>query len=121
MLAEDLRSAGRARRAVRATLDDWGLAGLADAAVLVVSELVTNAVVHARSGPVLVLTARAGVLRIAVRDDAGGSAPRALAVDDDAVARPGARPRRGGQPPSGGWSSTPTAARASGASWSSRA
>ena len=40
-------SVGRARGFVAAHLDVWGLSQLADSALLVVSELVTNAVVHA--------------------------------------------------------------------------
>ena len=41
------RSVGRARRLLVRSLDAWGLAHLADAAQLVVSELVTNSVRHA--------------------------------------------------------------------------
>ncbi len=40
-----------ARTAVRRVLDDWGLNGAADMAVLLVSELVTNSLRHA-SGPI---------------------------------------------------------------------
>ncbi|MER0482429.1 ATP-binding protein [Streptomyces sp. Edi2] len=40
-----------ARMAVRQVLDDWGLNGAADMAVLLVSELVTNSLRHA-SGPI---------------------------------------------------------------------
>ena len=83
-LPDDLHSAARARALVRTTLTAWGLDVLHDAASLVVSELVTNAVVHARSGPLLVLSVRGDVLRISVRDDDGGTPPRPLAVDDDA-------------------------------------
>lgn len=43
------RSVPRARRELLDTLEAWGLPGLADAAGLVVSELVTNAVTHAGS------------------------------------------------------------------------
>ncbi|MFD7626720.1 ATP-binding protein [Streptomyces sp. NPDC059851] len=50
-LVRDLTSAGRARRVVTGRLRDWGLGGLADTAELLVSELVTNALRHAR-GPV---------------------------------------------------------------------
>lgn len=42
------RSAGRARRLLVRQLDAWELSALADVAELVVSELVTNAVRHAR-------------------------------------------------------------------------
>ncbi|GAA1499825.1 hypothetical protein GCM10009802_54320 [Streptomyces synnematoformans] len=40
-----------ARAQVRKALAVWGLAGIEESAVLVVSELVTNAVVHARVSP----------------------------------------------------------------------
>lgn len=41
------RSAGRARRLLLRSLEDWGLLRLADSAALVVSELVANSVRHA--------------------------------------------------------------------------
>jgi anti-sigma regulatory factor (Ser/Thr protein kinase) len=70
-------SASAARRAVRRTLAYWGLSEVTDDAVLLVSELVANAVCHARhdldgqgGGPGLVvsLTCAGSVLRIEVRD-----------------------------------------------------
>lgn len=42
------RSVGRARHELADTLDTWGLAKLTDAAVVVLSELMTNALVHSR-------------------------------------------------------------------------
>ncbi|GAA3395377.1 ATP-binding protein [Streptomyces roseoviridis] len=42
------RSVPLARRALREALDDWGLRDLQDAASLVLSELLTNAVRHGR-------------------------------------------------------------------------
>jgi DcmR-like sensory protein len=51
-----------------ATVREWGLADVADAAALVVTELAANAVVHAGSGFTVTLSARGDVLRIAVRD-----------------------------------------------------
>ena len=44
-------SAGRARRAVHALLAAWGLDHLADEVDVVVSELVTNALLHSGEGP----------------------------------------------------------------------
>jgi anti-sigma regulatory factor (Ser/Thr protein kinase) len=44
-----------------------------DDAVLVVSELVTNALVHARSGATVTLRARAGRVRVEVTDHGAGS------------------------------------------------
>ncbi|GGW37621.1 hypothetical protein GCM10010503_12050 [Streptomyces lucensis JCM 4490] len=49
-LGRELTSVRRARRLVTAQLDDWAVADLADAAELLVSELVTNALRHTR-GP----------------------------------------------------------------------
>ncbi|MEC3996573.1 ATP-binding protein [Actinacidiphila sp. DG2A-62] len=42
-------SVGRARRALRTVMSDWALRELADEAELVLSELMTNAVQHARN------------------------------------------------------------------------
>lgn len=67
-------SAGTARRVTRAALDDWGVDGdTVDQAVLVVSELVTNAVEHALP-PVALHLERPedGTLHIEVED--GGPA-----------------------------------------------
>jgi serine phosphatase RsbU (regulator of sigma subunit)/anti-sigma regulatory factor (Ser/Thr protein kinase) len=61
--------AGRARRAVRAQLSDWGLASLAATAELLVSEIVTNAVRHARRGPVTLRLVRGEHLLCEVDDD----------------------------------------------------
>ena len=49
LLPADPASVGAARRHVQAALCDWGLGGLADTAALLVSELVSNALLHARS------------------------------------------------------------------------
>ena len=77
------RAAGQARQATRDALAAWRVAHLEDTAVLIVSELVTNAVRHARTGP-LVLALRlegAGAwLRIEVHD-ADARVPRQRAPD----------------------------------------
>ena len=85
VLPSSAAAASHARRRLTGHLRACGVVDTAveDAAV-VVSELVTNAVVHARSGPLLVLSVRGDVLRIVVRDDDGGTPPQPLAVDDDA-------------------------------------
>jgi anti-sigma regulatory factor (Ser/Thr protein kinase) len=58
-----------ARRWVRHTLDRWGLDDRADDAILIVSELSTNALTHADCSTVLLLLMfAAGTLRIEVRD-----------------------------------------------------
>lgn len=72
-------SARAGRRAVTEVLTSWGLPPYAvDDAVLVVSELVTNAVLHAREQEFLALeiTYRPGCVRVSLAD---GSAVRPLA------------------------------------------
>ena len=64
----DVASAGQARAFVRSTLEAWQADQFVDRAVLAVSELVTNAVLHARSGPQVVVRLSAGRLRIEVHD-----------------------------------------------------
>jgi hypothetical protein len=57
-----------ARHFAVATLREWGVADVADDAALVVTELAANAIVHAKSGFTIILSARGSSLRIAVRD-----------------------------------------------------
>ncbi|WP_082119698.1 SpoIIE family protein phosphatase [Saccharothrix sp. ST-888] len=65
---------GRARRFTRATLDAWGLSALTDFAELMVSELVTNALLHAEA-PRRLRLFRDRTLTVEVADS-GGSPPR---------------------------------------------
>jgi anti-sigma regulatory factor (Ser/Thr protein kinase) len=66
------RSVGRARRFCSATLEGWGVASeVVDTCVLLVSELATNAVLHART-PFTVTIDPRPVLRIEVHDDDPG-------------------------------------------------
>ncbi|MFZ3560880.1 SpoIIE family protein phosphatase [Streptomyces sp. BH055] len=58
----------RARALVSEQLGRWGLLGIADAAELIVSELVSNAVRHARGGPVQLRLVRSGTLLCEVED-----------------------------------------------------
>lgn len=82
-LPGETSSVPAARRFVRDTLRAWGREALVDAACLVVSELATNAVLHARTGLVVRLSTRdAHSLRVEVVDSAAGS-PR---VRDQATA-----------------------------------
>jgi anti-sigma regulatory factor (Ser/Thr protein kinase) len=76
-----------ARRLTRARLTDWAIAGDAlDDVTLVVSELVTNAVLHA-TGDRIVCELRDGTerLRITVRDsgDSGSRSARAHGPEDE--------------------------------------
>lgn len=65
-----------ARRQVTATLEAWGLDALVDTTVLLVSEVVTNAVLHARTDLTLTLSREGDGVRIEVAD--GSSLPPAL-------------------------------------------
>ena len=58
-----------ARDAVRSACEEWTLPGVVDDALLVVSELVENAVRYAGSEPLLRVELHAGGLSLAVRDD----------------------------------------------------
>jgi serine/threonine-protein kinase RsbW len=65
------RSPGLARRVARDALTTWQLTHLTDTVVLLISELVTNAVLHARtggSGLALLLEYHGACLRIEVHD-----------------------------------------------------
>jgi len=61
-------SVGDARHFVRATLADWGLDDIAELAVLAVSELVTNALVHAGTPSRVELDLSRTWVRLSVRD-----------------------------------------------------
>jgi anti-sigma regulatory factor (Ser/Thr protein kinase) len=63
------RAAGEARRFLAAQCGRWGLEALCDDVVLTVSELVTNAVVHAGSSAGVTVSLAGDFLEVAVRDD----------------------------------------------------
>jgi anti-sigma regulatory factor (Ser/Thr protein kinase) len=66
-----------ARRFTVETLQRWGVTGVIDTAELVVSEMVTNALRHARTGSRLELSESSGCLRIEVVDFGRGGAVKA--------------------------------------------
>lgn len=77
----------RAREQVRGKLLDWALADHADDVILLVSELVTNAIRHG-TGPVeLSMIYRGGQLRCEVRDNGAGSPQLRPATADDTSGR----------------------------------
>ena len=82
-LPEQLTSAGTARRLAREALAEWELPLLEDAVLLAVSELVTNAVVHARTAATLVLSRRDDVVRVEVTDLATESRPLVRVAGDE--------------------------------------
>ncbi len=59
-------SAGTARRLVRVALAVWGLDDLADDGAVIVSELVSNAVQHARRESIRVIVDRPGTARVCI-------------------------------------------------------
>ena len=72
VFSSDTAEVVRARRMVQTHLRAWGYLDDVETMTLLVSELVTNAVVHGR-GPVHVtLTAGDGTVRVAVEDHGGG-------------------------------------------------
>ena len=101
-------SAAHARLFVERTLGGWGCNGLVDAARLLVSELVTNAVLHARTDVDLVVRLVPRGIRIEVEDQSA-AAPvvrryedeamtgRGLALVDQLASRWGVEPGDGGK------------------------
>ncbi|MGW3248807.1 ATP-binding protein [Streptomyces sp. NPDC001070] len=82
-LARELTSVGRARRLTTAQVREWSLDELTDTVELLVSELVTNALRHAR-GPVrLNLRVEGARLRCEV-EDVSSAAPVRRAAETDA-------------------------------------
>lgn len=59
---------GEARRFTRDRLKTWGLLAVADNAILMISELVTNAILHGGEGALLTLTYEDLKVRAEVRD-----------------------------------------------------
>jgi anti-sigma regulatory factor (Ser/Thr protein kinase) len=83
-LDNDPRAAGQARQAIAKFLDRTHLTKLSDDAQLLASELVTNAVRHAR-GPIDVRAyVRDGFLRLEVWDRQADVSPQPRTADDDA-------------------------------------
>src|SRR5690606_21685370 len=79
----DERAPGGARRFARSILTSWELAHVTETVELLVSEVVTNAVGHARTGGEMVLMQKQGALRVEVSDTGGGNvAPRQARPDD---------------------------------------
>ncbi|HZD66218.1 MAG TPA: ATP-binding protein [Acidimicrobiales bacterium] len=102
-------SVGAARRFVTDALAGWGAAEQAEVAALLTSELVTNALLHARSGTRLVLTLEDDQgLRVDVHDDSPrlprrqryrdlASTGRGVVLLDALADRWGAEPARDGK------------------------
>lgn len=68
-LVAEPASAGQARRFVAGTLASWGADGAVESVELLVSELVTNSVLHAGTPVDLTLACENGLLHVEVHDD----------------------------------------------------
>jgi anti-sigma regulatory factor (Ser/Thr protein kinase) len=82
-LPADLSSAQAARRFVADVLGEWSLAPLVDEAELLVSELVTNAVVHTGEAVELRLRRQGGGIRVEVIDGSSERHPELQDVELD--------------------------------------
>ena len=86
-LDRDLRSGAAARRFMEETLGRWDCGGVLDVVNLLVSELVTNAVVHAHSEPSVAILLTGTTVRIEVTDSAGAMPAVKEAADSDTSGR----------------------------------
>lgn len=86
-LGADPYSARLARRFVESTLASWDVPYLIDTASLLMSELVTNAVLHADSGIELRLAREQDVIRFEVEDHGSGKPLRRHAAPDETSGR----------------------------------
>lgn len=88
LLAPDPVEAGRARAALTDVLLAWGLKVIVDDAILVVSELVANAILHTRAPVMLrILVHDDGVLRLDVSDTSPKPPERRTASPQDVNGR----------------------------------
>lgn len=86
--SRDLRGARAARAFVHDHLRLWGLQDVTDSLELAVSEIVTNALIHARSDVDVLLRAFEDHIRLEVRDsDSNPPIPSPLALDEEENAR----------------------------------
>lgn len=83
----DVQSARAARRFASRVLQSWGCDDIEDAVLLLVSELVTNAVIHARSDVEVVLRLRPARVRVEIVDAATDYVQRRDAASDDQSGR----------------------------------
>ena len=83
----DLRSSSHARRFVTAALERWDCEDALDAVQLLVTELVTNAVVHAGAKPNVAVILLPHALRVEVGDDDPSGPVARQAADDEESGR----------------------------------
>ena len=90
VLAADRSSASLARRFVRSTLESWDLHDLIEDSCIVVTELVTNAILHAGSAPTVRVSVDARRIHIEVTDD-DPTLPLGRSAGEDATSGRGLR------------------------------
>jgi anti-sigma regulatory factor (Ser/Thr protein kinase) len=66
-------------------IDRWGVSHLTDTAILLTSELVTNALRHGESAPAITAAIAAGFLEVGVTDTRPEAVPQVVATDDPTV------------------------------------
>lgn len=76
-----------AREFVSNSLREWACEPLIDTAVLLTSELVTNAIMHARTGPTVRMSLKGSALRIEVVDHGEGTPLKRTAAPEDVSGR----------------------------------
>lgn len=74
-----------ARGFVARALRDWSCHGLVDVAVLLASELVTNAILHAKTGPTVRMELTGTTLRVEVIDRGPGTPQQRGSAASDAM------------------------------------
>ncbi|MFF5937088.1 ATP-binding protein [Streptomyces sp. NPDC012508] len=80
---EDLTAVPEVRHALRKMLRTWGGPGASDVAELLISELVTNALVHTDHGAVVTATVVPDNLRVEVRDFVSAVPEPRVPIADD--------------------------------------
>ena len=102
-VAPEAAAVGEARRFLRGTLHDWDVdEETADTAVLCLSELVTNAVIHSHAGCSVRVQLDEGALTVTVRDSGRADATTVEQLEDSAPGpRTWAAGRRGPRRPVG--------------------
>ncbi|MBG6105850.1 ATP-binding protein [Micromonospora vinacea] len=88
-LAADNQSPAAGRRLIAHHCRNWGMHSTADRAMVVASELISNAVMHAETEVDITVAALANVLRISVRDRTKGVPRPTVAADSDQLAEGG--------------------------------
>lgn len=105
--AADPRSVGASRRFMTSTLEQWGERELADTITLLLSELVTNAVVHAQAAPDVTVRLLPDRVHVEVTDTAPDTDPDAVRAKELDETSTGGRGLAMVEALSMGWGSVP--------------